>query len=570
MTTPFCRLLSSSIVVLFAMAGYAQDLQIKKNITVGGNVVSSSETTIKGARERTVNQTPMGNTITIQQCDLKRTVHINDQAQTYFVANDGQDDAAAKAAAMFGGAPAAQTGGYITESTSIVDTGERKTINGYAARHLKMKVSIQPSKTACSQQSQQFEVDGWYADLSKESSSCQQYLPPVRQTEGCSDRIIHKLSGSGKPGYPLTQAVTLHQDDGSTMQVLVDASEITKQDLPKELFDVPAGYHEVKSLAELNNIPAIQAPQQAAYAAAPQTAYAATPQTAMPPAQAAPKGKSLASMMLNPAAAMAMGQKGMGLNPAAQMAMAQSAAMGQQAAMNQQAMMGGGNGFMMGQGMQAAGGAPVAAPQQLGPKAPGKIRIGVAPPDAQLGQGNNAGADYSTPIRNVEVALMSGPAIEIAALESHVALQLQAEAQQKQCDYILLSGVTVKHSSGGSFGKFMKIGQTAASLNPAVMMTKSMGTMVAAQTVATATQQMAAQQMQQQAISQLAGFNGQIKSKDDVTVQYQLVATGQGTPIMQNTLEGKAKSDGQDVLTPLLQQTANAVLTQVSTPAAHK
>lgn len=562
MTTPFCRFLSASSVVLIAMAGYAQDLQIKKNITVGGNVVSSSETTIKGARERTVNSTPMGNTITIQQCDLKRTVHVNEQAQTYFIANDGQDDAAAKAAAMFGGAPAPQAGGYITESTSIVDTGERKTISGYAARHLKMKVSIQPSKTACSQQSQQFEVDGWYADLSKESSSCQQYLPPVRQTEGCSDRIVHKLSGSAKPGYPLTQAVTLHQEDGSTMQVLVDASEITKQDLPKELFDVPAGYREVKSLAELNSIPAIQAPQQAAYAAAPQTA--------VPPVQAAPKGKSLASMMLNPATAMAMGQKGMGLNPGAAMAMAQSAAMGQQAGMNPQAMMGGANGFMMGQGMQPAGGAMTAAPQQLGPKAPGKIRIGVAPPEAQLGQGNNAGADYSTPIRNVEVALMSGPAIEIAALESHVALQLQAEAQQKQCDYILLSGVTVKHSSGGNFGKFMKIGQTAASFNPAVMMTKSVGTMVAAQTVASATQQMAAQQMQQQAISQLAGFNGQVKSKDDVTVQYQLVATGQGTPLVQNTLQGKAKSDGEDVLTPLLQQTANAVLTQVSTQASHK
>ena len=96
--------------------------------------------------------------------------------------------------------------------------------------------------------------------------------------------------------------------------------------------------------------------------------------------------------------------------------------------------------------------APAAAP--LGPKAPGKIRIGVAPPDAQVGQGNNAGADYSTPIRNAEVALMSGPAVEIAPLDSHLAVQLQAEAQQKQCDYILFSAVGVKHSSGG-FGKFM-------------------------------------------------------------------------------------------------------------------
>jgi hypothetical protein len=76
---------------------------------------------------------------------------------------------------------------------------------------------------------------------------------------------------------------------------------------------------------------------------------------------------------------------------------------------------------------------------------------------------------------------------------------------------------------------------------------------------------MAASQMaQQQAMNQLAGFNGQIKSKDDVTVQYQLIPTGQTAPVAQNALKGKAKSDGEDVLTPLLQQTATDVLTAVT------
>ena len=76
---------------------------------------------------------------------------------------------------------------------------------------------------------------------------------------------------------------------------------------------------------------------------------------------------------------------------------------------------------------------------------------------------------------------------------------------------------------------------------------------------------MAASQMaQQQAVNQLAQFNGQIKSKDDVSVQYQLVATGQTAPVVQNALQGKAKADGEDVLTPLLTQAATDVLTKVS------
>jgi hypothetical protein len=239
----------------------------------------------------------------------------------------------------------------------------------------------------------------------------------------------------------------------------------------------------------------------------------------------------------------------------------------QKNAMAQAGMTGAMANSMMG-GMNGTGGnqpasAPVAAPQALGPKAPGKIRVGIAPPEAQLGQGNNAGADYSTPIRNAIVALMSGPAVEIAALDSRIAMQLQAEAQQKQCDYVLFSSVGVKHSSGGGFGKFMKMGSTAASMTPMGAMSHGMGGAMAASAASMAASA-AAQAAQQQAISQLAGFNGQIKSKDDVTVQYQLVQTGQTAPLVQNSLQGKAKSDGEDVLTPLLTQTANTVLTQVS------
>jgi len=74
----------------------------------------------------------------------------------------------------------------------------------------------------------------------------------------------------------------------------------------------------------------------------------------------------------------------------------------------------------------------------------------------------------------------------------------------------------------------------------------------------------AAMSAQQQAMSQLTGFNNTIKSKDDVTVQFQLYPTGQTTPRLQNALQGKAKSDGEDVLTPLIQQVATTVLTEVT------
>jgi hypothetical protein len=533
------QLFSTMILAALATAAPAEDLHIKKNVSVNGYVVSTTETSIKGARTRDVNQLPTGSTVTLRQCDLKRTVTINENAQTYYVAEDPKDAAAARAAALATGmaVPEAPSGGKIDITTTITDTGERKPMFGYNARHLKIKVAQEASQNACNPVHQSFEIDGWYADLGKELAGCAtQVGPPVPQAQGCTDTIVNHRSGSGKPGYPFAENITMPTPDGTTTTVNISVAQLQKQALEDALFDVPAGYRQVTALAELNPV--------------------AVPQVAPQPQSTAPMGMPPTAQQGNAAGHPSMAQ--MMFNPAAQMAL-------QKNAMAQAQQMGmAGMGGMPGTAGNQLASAPVSAPQVLGPKAPGKIRVGIAPPEAQLGQGNNAGADYSTPIRNAIVALMNGPAVEIAALDSRIAMQLQAEAQQKQCDYVLFSSVAVKHSSGGGFGKFMKMGSTAASMTPMGAMAHGMGGAMAA-TAAQAAASAAAQAAQQQAISQLAGFNGQIKSKDDVTVQYQLVQTGQTAPLVQNALQGKAKSDGEDVLTPLLTQTANTVLTQVTT-----
>jgi len=538
------QLCRSTVLTMLAVASasQAQDVHMKKSVSVGGYVVSTSETAIKGARERAVTQAPNGSTITLRQCDLRRTLTINEQSQTYYVADDPQDENAAKAAALATGAANPEAhGGKVTITTTLTDTGERRTIYGYQARHLKAKVVQEPSPDACTQVRQSFEIDGWFADIGKEQSACATIAPPVQQGNGCHDKLISRFVGSGKLGYPMQEDITMPTPDGGTASVSVRVSEVSKPQLPAEMFDIPAGYRQVASIAELNGVAA-------------QPAVAQTPSGPTPTAQGTPNTNAMMSSM-----------KAAMFNPMA----AASAQQNANAMAQQQLHMAQGLGLNGMQSMMSsipqAGAQPTAtlatAAAPLGPKAPGKIRIGVAPPDAQVGQGNNTGADYSTPIRNAEVALMSGPAIEIAPLDSHMAVQLQAEAQQKQCDYILFSAVGVKHSSS-SFGKFMKVGSMAASMTPMGAMAHGMGGMVAAQAAGAAASQIA----QQQAMNQLAAFNGQIKSKDDVTVQYQLIATGQTTPVVQNSLAGKAKSDGEDVLTPLLQQAATTVLTTVTTP----
>ncbi|HEV7550261.1 MAG TPA: hypothetical protein VGP65_01170, partial [Candidatus Angelobacter sp.] len=280
MSTQVLRRIPCILILLTAtVASQAEDIHIKKTISVGGNLISSTETSIKGARERTVSQSPTGNTLTLRQCDLKRTLTLNEQAQTYFVLDDPQDEAALKAAAMAAGTAVADSAAYITETSSVTDTGERRTMFGYTTKHLKTSVTVESSKTACSQLSQKYEIDGWYSDFGKDIAGCQQALPAIRQTDGCNDRVIRHRSGSAKPGYPMGENILIHNADGTSTNVGVATSQISKQNLEAELFDVPPGYRQVKSLAELNGAP----PQPAA----PPAATVAVAPVQLPPADKA-------------------------------------------------------------------------------------------------------------------------------------------------------------------------------------------------------------------------------------------------------------------------------------------
>ena len=520
-------------ILSISVTAAADDLHFKKSISVGGNAVSTSETWVKGARQRTVTASAAGNLVTLRQCDLKRTVTLSEQNQSYLVTRDSEDESVSQAAALMGGGPSATSGGSITQTVTVTDTGERKQMSGYAARHLRTKVVVESSADACSKTNQSYEIDGWYADISKGSLSCPQILPPIKQGAGCADRVIVRRKGSGKPGYPLHETITLQNDGGTPTKIEVATSDISKDTAQAELFDVPAAYHEVHSESELYVATAL-----------PPGAASTAPQSP------ASDGSGLPNSQQMMAQALPAGMNGRG-GMASQLSM-------------MQAMSGKAGGASMMQGPPS--GAAVPPPQVLGPKAPGRIRIGVAPAQAQMGQGSTSQEDYGAPVRNAIVLMMSGPAIEIAALESRIPIQIQAEAQQKECDYILLANVTVKRNASTGFGKFMKAGSMAANFTPMGMMAHSMGSMgsmVAAQ-AATSAMQTVAMSGQQQAMSQLSGFNGQIKSKDEVTVEYQLLPTGQSQPKLDNTLRGKSKSDGEDVLTPLIQQAATTVLTEVT------
>jgi hypothetical protein len=185
-------------------------------------------------------------------------------------------------------------------------------------------------------------------------------------------------------------------------------------------------------------------------------------------------------------------------------------------------------------------------------------------PKAQLGQGNNSPTDVSEPVRATLGTYMAGPAVQLVSLESRIQIQIDAEAAQKSCSYVLQSSVTQKKGKSGG-GLFKKLAPFASALPMVGAAGGSMNTAIATQAVAATAQNAAAQSMQEDYMAAMTGAQqSNVKAGDVLTVEYQLSKPGDAAAKAEK-FEAKAKSDGEDVLGPLLERVATAVLTTVTT-----
>ena len=55
-----------------------------------------------------------------------------------------------------------------------------------------------------------------------------------------------------------------------------------------------------------------------------------------------------------------------------------------------------------------------------------------------------------------------------------------------------------------------------------------------------------------------------VKAGDSLTLQYKLVRPGEEQPVKTETIQGKAKANGEDVLSPMIESVAIAVVGNVS------
>jgi len=474
-----------SCLVLSTAAALA-DIKIKTRQTMSGETFEGT-TYIKGKRQRT--ETARNPVIDIQQCDLRRNLQISPQTSTYIINHWAQDNdnstPAQSSNASTQHPTATRKGGLVTMTITTKDTGERKQMFGFTARHILKTMVTESSPDACTPFKNRMETDGWYIDAAF-ALDChyEQYKNwrPRNDKSGCQDRYDTKQIGTAKEGYPVHVKTTMFGDNGEvTYTFTQEVVELSQATLDAALFDVPAGFREVKDSTALYTQP-----------------------TAMTGLNTGSAGADVN----------ATGNADSGMSADVKNLAKQSA--------------------------NASG--------EIGEKKPGVVRIGLATvKTGAVGEGMNA-AELSAAIGNTLTKYLKAPNVEVIGIEARLASQIDAEAKQKECDFVIYATASHKKGGGGGgmFGKMLgNVAGTAVS-----HVGYGSGHVAGA----------IAGQVASTAIYSAASTSASVKSKDELQLEVKLQTPGNATPLVAKQLKAKAKSDGEDILSPIIEQAAQAIM----------
>lgn len=266
-------LVSLALAFLFPVVSQAQKQYKLRQATSMMGMKSETIIYVKPMRKRTESQGMMGmgaNLVSIEQCDLQRTVKLNTEKKLYFLEPfvkedviDEDSNPKAVQPAVIKNKNSTEKGGTIYMYYNITDTGERKKMYDFTARHVWTTQKIKPSADACSMKdSLLIKTDGWYIDLPQFNCPIS-YKPratnPQQQASQpeCKDQFVTRRSGKGKLGFPLQETTTIIMAGGksetSEFKTDIETLELITGKLDSMLFEIPPGYTEVKTEAELQD-----------------------------------------------------------------------------------------------------------------------------------------------------------------------------------------------------------------------------------------------------------------------------------------------------------------------------
>jgi hypothetical protein len=194
--------------------------------------------------------------------------------------------------------------------------------------------------------------------------------------------------------------------------------------------------------------------------------------------------------------------------------------------------------------LQAANPAPT--PATAGAKKNGVLRVGVVAPKAAMGSGTS-GLEISQSLQNTLIRYLSGPNAEITPIMAMLPQQIEAEIKEKNCDFVLYTGLTQKRGGMG----FLQTAASMANMVPMVGMATGAAGAIAGMAGGSA-------------LGGIAQATSGLKAKTNIAFDYKLNAAGSNTTVLAETLNAKVKTDGDDAISPLIERAATAILAKIS------
>ncbi len=170
--------------------------------------------------------------------------------------------------------------------------------------------------------------------------------------------------------------------------------------------------------------------------------------------------------------------------------------------------------------------------------AEGETTICIAMPKVQIIQGDASTA--ASGLRDMFASYLTGPTLKSILLEARLTSQAMEEAKQKNCERILITSLSQKRKGDSRLGKV--VGRAAET---ALWYTPGINTAGRAAAAAGA-----------RAISAVSATT---RARDEFTLEYRM-DDAEGKPLLKSRTDKlKAKSDGEDLLTPLVERASEAV-----------
>lgn len=463
------------------------DVKIKSKQTMSGQSYDNT-TYIKGKRQRS--ESMNGTMINLTQCDLRRGVQLNSQTKTYIVnAFDQASQPAARSTATTDKDGVVQAGGRVTTTITTKDTGERKQMFGFTARHLIITMETVSSADACNMTNTKIQTDGWYIDA-EFVLDCdygyQNYNNYGGKNGGCKDKFEMKTVGTAKRGYPVYEKMTMFDESGKeTMSMVNEVVELSKTTLEMALFDIPTDYREVSDASQM-------------YSAA---GYSSNSSTSMGSNRT---GSSSSSMPMPNSSGVAQSIRGAAQPSSSENSSAVTA------------------------------------------KQPGVIRLGLAAVKTGAVGDAISATDLAAAVQNTLTSFLKVPNIEVVSIEARLSSAIAAEAQQKECDYVIYTNVSHKKGGGGGFGSMF--GQALGS---------AIGQTGIGHTGSTAGN--LAGQIATRSIVSATSVSSSVKSKDEITLDVKL-SKSDGANALAKVYKVKAKSNGDDIISQVIEQVSEEIV----------